>query len=43
MTIRVNENKDEAYYEEQASQEEIYLENVRKLARDSNLRDKHDS
>jgi hypothetical protein len=28
MTIRVNENKDEAYYEEQASQEEIYLEQV---------------
>ena len=28
MTIRVNENKDEAYYEDQASQEEIYLEQV---------------
>jgi hypothetical protein len=28
MTIPVNENKDEAYYEEQASQEEIYLEQV---------------
>ena len=28
MTIRMNENKDEAYYEEQASQEEIYLEQV---------------
>ena len=28
MTIPVNENKDDAYYEEQASQEEIYLEQV---------------